>query len=198
MKLIIDISEDDYKKVLDGRASVSMMRKAIGNGTPLKQEQKTNMLDKIKAEIERERSFQRTMDEYDIATGLRTALEIIDKYKAESLDQEPCDDCIKREDALMCLTGEWTESTDELIHRFIRRIRKLPPVAPAEKVGKWIYREDNLGRGRDGWYCNQCRHFEFWDSSLDMKSAKFNLPNFCPNCGAKMVEPTGTEGSDKE
>ena len=38
MKLIIDISEDDYKKVLDGRASVSMMRKAIGNGTPLKQE----------------------------------------------------------------------------------------------------------------------------------------------------------------
>lgn len=148
MKLIIDISEDDYKKVLDGRASVSMMRKAIGNGTPL--------------------------------------------------EQEPCDDCIKREDALMCLTGEWTESTDELIHRFIRRIRKLPPVAPAEKVGKWIYREDNLGRGRDGWYCNQCRHFEFWDSSLDMKSAKFNLPNFCPNCGAKMVEPTGAESEEEE
>lgn len=38
------------------------------------------ILDKIKAEIERERSFQRAMDEYDIATGLRKALEIIDKY----------------------------------------------------------------------------------------------------------------------
>ena len=35
MKLVIDISEDDYRKVQDGRASVSMMRKAIRNGTPL-------------------------------------------------------------------------------------------------------------------------------------------------------------------
>ena len=42
------------------------------------------ILDKIRAEIERERSFQRAMDEYDIATGLRKALEIIDNYKAES------------------------------------------------------------------------------------------------------------------
>ncbi len=35
MKLIIDIQDDDYRKVQDGRASVSMMRKAIANGTPL-------------------------------------------------------------------------------------------------------------------------------------------------------------------
>ena len=35
MKLVIEISEDDYRKVKDGRASVSMMQKAIRNGTPL-------------------------------------------------------------------------------------------------------------------------------------------------------------------
>lgn len=35
MKLVIDISEDDYIKVQDGRASVSMMLKAIRSGTPL-------------------------------------------------------------------------------------------------------------------------------------------------------------------
>lgn len=35
MKLVIDISEDDYRKVQDGRASVSMMLKAIRSGTPL-------------------------------------------------------------------------------------------------------------------------------------------------------------------
>lgn len=45
---------------------------------------KEPIFDKIKAEIEKERSFQRAIDEYDIATGLRKALEIIDKYKAES------------------------------------------------------------------------------------------------------------------
>lgn len=42
------------------------------------------VFDKIKVEIQRERSFYIAMDEYDIATGLRKALEIIDKYKAES------------------------------------------------------------------------------------------------------------------
>ena len=35
MQVMINISEDDYRKVQDGRASVSMMRKAIRNGTPL-------------------------------------------------------------------------------------------------------------------------------------------------------------------
>jgi len=42
------------------------------------------VLDEIRAEIERERSFQRAMDEYDIAIGLRKALEIIDKYMEKS------------------------------------------------------------------------------------------------------------------
>ena len=34
MQIVIDISEDDYIKVQDGRASVSMMRNAIKNGVP--------------------------------------------------------------------------------------------------------------------------------------------------------------------
>lgn len=41
-----------------------------------------DLLDNIKNEIEKERSFQRAIDEYDIATGLRKALEIIDKHRA--------------------------------------------------------------------------------------------------------------------
>lgn len=35
MKVVIDISEDDYRKVQDGRASVAMMRDVIRNGAPL-------------------------------------------------------------------------------------------------------------------------------------------------------------------
>lgn len=35
MKIVINISEDDYRKVQDGRVSVSTMRNAIRNGTPL-------------------------------------------------------------------------------------------------------------------------------------------------------------------
>lgn len=46
----------------------------------------------------------------------------------EALKAEPCEDCISREDALMALTGEWTELTDEVIHRFIKRVKNLPPM----------------------------------------------------------------------
>ena len=35
MQIVIDIPEDDYRRVQDGRASVAMMRNAIRNGTPL-------------------------------------------------------------------------------------------------------------------------------------------------------------------
>ena len=35
MQIVIDIPEEEYRKVQDGRASVSMMQKAIRNGTPL-------------------------------------------------------------------------------------------------------------------------------------------------------------------
>lgn len=51
----------------------------------------------------------------------------------KALEQQTCEDAVSREDALMALTGEWTELTDELIHRFIRRIKKLPSVNPVEK-----------------------------------------------------------------
>lgn len=35
MEIVIKLTEDDYKKVQDGRAPVTVMRNAIRNGTPL-------------------------------------------------------------------------------------------------------------------------------------------------------------------
>ena len=35
MQIVIEMADDDYKKVQDGRAAVTVMRKAIRNGTPL-------------------------------------------------------------------------------------------------------------------------------------------------------------------
>ena len=67
-------------------------------------------------------------------------------------------------------------------------IEQLPSAQPERKRGRWIYGEDNLGTGRDGWFCSECGHFEMWDYSADMKSAELNLPNYCPNCGADMRE----------
>lgn len=64
-------------------------------------------------------------------------------------------------------------------------VEQLPSAQP-QRTGRWIYGEDNPGTGRDGWFCSKCGHFEMWDYSADMKSAELNLPNFCPNCGARM------------
>ncbi len=38
MKIVIDIAEDDYRKVQDGRASVNLLRNVIKNGTVIKEE----------------------------------------------------------------------------------------------------------------------------------------------------------------
>lgn len=52
--------------------------------------------------------------------------------------QEPCEDYISREDALMALTGQCADSPIELLPKAIKQINALPPVTPAEKVGTRI------------------------------------------------------------
>lgn len=124
---------------------------------------------------------------FECADEHRQLAEWLKDYK-RLLEQEPCEDTISRayiepiieELENICVNG------DEHILDLLADIKNAPPVTPQQKMGRWIYGEDNLGTGRDGWYCNQCGHFEFWDYSSNMKSAKLNLPNPCPNCGVKM------------
>lgn len=110
--------------------------------------------------------------------------------------QEPCKNTIDRQ-AVLDIVDSYSESqsnVEDVTQDIISDIVALPPVNSQPQTGRWIYGEDNLGTCRDGWYCNQCGHFEFWDYSSDMKNAKLNLPNPCPNCGAEMVEPQKSEG----
>jgi hypothetical protein len=71
MQIVIDISEDDYRKVQDGRASVSMMQKAIRNGTPL-----TEKLAKAKSEI---RYGESKAYNADFTAGCEYAIGVIEK-----------------------------------------------------------------------------------------------------------------------
>lgn len=87
------------------------------------------------------------------------------------------DDLISREDALMALTGEWEEPTDDLIYvyRFIRRIRDLPSVKPQPKTGQWLYGTYiNDDSGHYYAECSECHNVRI-------------IGNYCPNCGAKMI-----------
>ena len=78
MKIVIDIPEKIYNDIRT-KNEHGIIFNAVKNGTPVPE-----YLSKIKDEIEKERTFQRTMDEYDMATGLRKSLEIIDKHLEES------------------------------------------------------------------------------------------------------------------
>ena len=94
----------------------------------------------------------------------------------KALEQEPCEDCISREDALMALTGQCADSPIELLPKAIKQINALPPVTPAEKVGRWIYDRTRDWDGECKYECSECG----MGSDVDYA--------YCMRCGCKMQE----------
>ena len=125
--------------------------------------------------------------------GYEEGVKFADKVKKlpPITSQEPCEDAIRREDALQALCKAVHKNDDTIpcsnqresclwsktkVQDYAREIWKLPSVTPQPKTGHWIshYDED----AKEGWYeCDRC-HTE----------RAFNT-KFCPDCGAKMIEP---------
>ena len=81
MKLIMDIPEEEYKRMKEQSmfGKVDIWKQAFKNGTPL---------DDVKAEIDEQYDRIRPYN-IDIAEGLEMALDILDNIgKAESEDKE--------------------------------------------------------------------------------------------------------------
>ena len=80
-----------------------------------------------------------------------------------------------------------------------KRINSLSPVTPQPKTGHWIDDNENeidAQYGRHLYKCSKCNEYadmfvggteDWWD---------IEKPNYCPNCGCRMVEPQ--ESEDKE
>ena len=102
------------------------------------------------------------------------------------------EDCISREDALMALAGEWTES-DEVIAKLFRRIKNLPSVNPQPKTGHWEWVQYDGNPNIGNWHCSECQTI-----IPHMPEETDNTPiyKWCPMCGAKMVEPQESEVSE--
>jgi hypothetical protein len=83
---------------------------------------------------------------------------------ANALEQEPCEDTISRRAVLdrmqMRMSGK----------ELYKAVYDLPPVTPKQRTGHW---QDTAGL----YFCSEC----------DCGYAR--AYQFCPNCGAKMVEP---------
>ena len=61
-------------------------------------------------------------------------------------------------------------------------VRKAFAAFAEPKRGKWIYGEDSIADGVDGYRCDQCGFFVPWDYTH--KSIDYIKDyNFCPKCG---------------
>ena len=102
----------------------------------------------------------------------------VTKCRAESklkALQKPCEDAVSRQVIKERLSKYGFHAPDMTITEFIEDI---PSVTPKIKTGHWITKPHIYGVT----FCSKCG-FEL----------KINDTKFCPNCGAKMVEPQESE-----
>lgn len=93
------------------------------------------------------------------------------------LEQEPCEDCISREDAINCVTA--ASMCDPIITQ--RRLKSLPSVQPKTKTGHWIAYEVQLpDRVVLNYHCSVCGRKLVGYSTETLKDAPY-----C-HCGARM------------
>lgn len=94
----------------------------------------------------------------------------------KALEQQLCEDCISREEAVEVIAGTDETNGNEPVFsgkQIIKMLKDLPSVTPKTKTGRW---EDCS----NGWMCSNC----YKDVSHES--------DFCPNCGTDM------RGEDKE
>ena len=92
-------------------------------------------------------------------------------------------DCISRQAVIDLMIQKWGEnfSGDSAMQESIDAIRVLPSVTlQAPNTGHWT----------DDGYCSCCNKQTL---PLDISGYASGYDSFCPNCGAKMVEPQESE-----
>ena len=141
----------------------------------------------------------------------------------EELEQEPCDDAISRE-AVIELTFNEPNYTDALnvLTEIRDKVRVLPSVQPSRtqmvdksnfdirqyradldsayecgkasvqpsRKGHWIWNDEI-----DRYVCDKCGRSSGLRKEM-VESGEYQLSNFCPNCGAEMVDPQESEDEE--
>lgn len=117
------------------------------------------------------------------ANGLAGAMKNIDSLPP--VTPKPCEDAISRQAAIVALDNRMSslENVDMQIAMGFAKgiICELPSVTPKQRTGHWI-KISECPSFTHRWECSSCGccHRALYD--------------FCPSCGAKMVEPQESEG----
>ena len=106
-----------------------------------------------------------------------------------ALEQKFCEDAVSREAVRNCFNGFVKMDKDTLpyvedyLKTVMQRINELPYVT--RQTGEWICIDDyHIGKFK----CSVCQTEGFPNTTMYKPTW-----NFCPNCGAKMVEPQKSE-----
>ena len=98
----------------------------------------------------------------------------------KALEREPCESREAVHNLIIpWLNGYLLDETREALETIDYKIGDLPSVTPQQKTGHWIRM-----KAYEKWGCSECHTvFRF----------TFKEHDYCPNCGAKMVEPQESE-----
>lgn len=118
-----------------------------------------------------------TLDEYHEALDMAI----------KALEQEPCEDAISRQAVLDMM--QMRMGGKELY----KAVYELPPVTPQPKTGHWEWVQYDYNPNIGNCHCSEC-HCVVAEGVYKNEKAGIPLYKYCPQCGAKMVEPQESEG----
>lgn len=101
----------------------------------------------------------------------------------QALEQEPCEDAIRRQAVLDEAFEVDTKEYGRIDVVGVDAIDALPPVTPQPKTGHWVAIDEEP---HEVWECDHCG-FEIDGSGCIDPYDYLDTYKFCPNCGAKMV-----------
>lgn len=102
----------------------------------------------------------------------------------KSLEKEPCEDAINREDTMTALRADLSFICPGDQLNAIRIVEGMPPVNPQPKTGHWIPMGLVDSNDNRNYECSECHHGD--------THAKNQIVPYCWYCGTKM------ESEDKE
>lgn len=156
-----------------------------------------------------------TREEMEELKGLAASMGLYDDKKPckramilgkaiRALEQEPCEDCISRAEAIKVLeyevsieAGGGLDKYKTVIQGLLnaiysaqkKAIEELPSIQSKPKTGHWIKTPKAVMGEGYMWYCDNCEHQVYQDSSEPYPSEKY-----CPDCGYRMIRPQESEG----
>lgn len=107
----------------------------------------------------------------------------------QALEQEPCEDAISRQALLDEINriGIKAFETYNDYSRLFDFVDTLPPVTPQPKTGNWEWVQYDSNPNIGNWHCSECNRI-VCGAIKNAANPIFYAYNYCPNCGARMVE----------